>query len=474
MKTPAFAPRSHSVSENVETLITHLDRLEAPPQPGNGVRAYPSEPPAFSVLQIAELLWRERRFILRCSLCALVTFALIALLLPNHYTATTRLMPPDYSAGSNLALSLPALSDSSSGGAGIMGMASRLLGINTSGDLLIGVLQSENVEDRVIKKLDLMHVYSDKYIEDARKHLETRTSLNTDPKNGIISISVSDKSAARAAQIANEYVAELNQALAEVNTSSAHRERLFLEQRLEQVRQQSEADSKEFALFASQNGAVDIPDQAKSMVAAGAGLQSQLIVAQAELKGLEQIYSQNNARVRSARARVDELQSQMNKFGGKNVNPSTDTALGQDQLYPSVRQLPLLGVKYLDLYRRSKVDDAVFELLTKEYEIAKIQEAKEIPTAQVLDPALVPGKKSWPHRLIISLGGMLAALVCSCAYLVGCLAWDCTEDTNSRKRFLSEVFSSFNVQSRVPGIGAAVSRLTLTLGLRRNGDAAKT
>lgn len=462
------------MSENVETLITHLDRLEAPPQPGNGVRAYPSESPAFSVLQIAELLWRERRFILRCSLCALVTFALIAFLLPNHYTATTRLMPPDYSAGSNLALSLPALSDSSSGSTGIMGMASRLLGINTSGELLIGVLQSENVEDRVIKKLDLMHVYSDRYIEDARKHLETHTSLSTDPKNGIISISVSDKSAARAAQIANEYVAELNQALAEVNTSSAHRERLFLEQRLEQVSQQSEADSKEFALFASQNGAVDIPDQAKSMVAAGAGLQSQLIVAQAELKGLEQIYSQNNARVRSARARVDELQSQMNKFGGKNINPSTDTALGQDQLYPSVRQLPLLGVKYLDLYRRSKVDDAVFELLTKEYEIAKIQEAKEIPTAQVLDPALAPGKKSSPHRLIISLGGMLAALICSCAYLVGCLAWDCTEDTNSRKRFLSEVFSSFNVQSRVPGIGVAASRLTLKLGLRRNGAATKT
>jgi len=462
------------VSESTDTLITDLDRLQASPKPNNGMRAYASEPTAFSAIQVVELLWRERRFIFRCTLCGLVLFAMFSFLLPNHYTATTRLMPPDYSAGPNLALSLPAMSESSTGGTGIMGMASRLLGINTSGDLLIGVLQSQNVEDRVIMKLDLMHVYSDDYIEDARKHLEGHTSLYTDPKNGIISISVTDKKPARAAQIANEYVAELNQALAEVNTSSAHRERLFLEQRLQEVKQQSEADAKEFALFASQNGAVDIPDQAKAMVAAGAELQSQLIVAQAELKGLEQIYSENNSRVKAARARVSELQSQANKFGGKNVNPSTDAQLSQDQLYPSVRQLPLLGVKYLDLYRRSKVDDAVFELLTKEYEIAKIQEAKEIPTAQVLDLALVPKKKASPHRFIISVSGMLGALVYCWAYLVGCLVWECTDNSDPKKRILREVFSTFNLQSnRVRWLLKSVAQLIFKLGLRRNGNAVR-
>ena len=461
------------MSEATDTLIPELDRSQAAHQPNNGLSAYSLERTPLSGLQVLEILWRERRFILRCMLCGSLLFAVVAVLLPNHYTATTRLMPPDYSAGSNLALSLPAISESSGGGTGIMGMASRLLGINTSGDLLIGVLQSENVEDRVIKKLDLMNVYSDKYIEDARKHLEGRTSLNTDPKNGIISISVTDKQPLRAAQIANEYVAELNQALAEVNTSSAHRERLFLEQRLQEVAQKSDADAKEFALFASQNGAVDIPDQAKAMVAAGAELQSQLIVAQSELKGLEQIYSENNARVKSARARVDELQSQVNKFGGKNVNPSTDSLLSHDQLYPSVRQLPLLGVKYLDLYRRSKVDDAVFELLTKEYEISKIQEAKEIPTAQVLDPALIPAKKSWPHRLLITLSGMVVTLVVSCAYLLCCLMWDYTEDSNRKKRFFREVFSSINLQDKVPWLQATAGYVTLKLGLRRGTHAGK-
>jgi uncharacterized protein involved in exopolysaccharide biosynthesis len=432
---------------DTNTLITEFERSATGRESGNGLQEYTSERVALSAMHIAELLWRERRYLFRCTLWALVIVTVIAFLLPNHYTATTRLMPPDYGGGSTMAMTLPALSEQGGGGGvGIMGMASRLLGMNTSGELLIGVIQSQSVQDRVIKKLNLMQVYSDKYIEDGRKDLASHTSLTSDPKTGMIIISVTDRMPARASEIANAYVAELNQALAEVNTSSAHRERVFLEQRLLQIKDQSEADAKEFALFASQNGAVDIPDQAKSMVAAGAELQSQLIVAQAELKGLQQIYTINNARVRSAKARVDELQSQVNRFGGKNVNPATDSLLNHDELYPSVRQLPLLGVKYLDLYRRSKVDDAVFELLTKEYEIAKIQEAREVPAAQVLDPALVPGKKSSPHRLLIMLAGLLMGFALACAYLVLGLVWQSTEDSDPRKLFLQDVFSTMKIK----------------------------
>ena len=179
--------------------------------------------------------------------------------------------------------------------------------MNTSGELFVGVVQSWTVEDRVINRLGLMHVYWDKYLEDARKHLESNTSISIGSRTGIISISVTDKKPDRAAAIAKAYVTELNQVLAEVNTSSAHRERIFLEERLQEIKQRSEADAKEFALFASENAAVDIPSQAKAMVAAGAELQSQFIVAQSELKGLQQIYTAGNARVRAAQARVDEL-----------------------------------------------------------------------------------------------------------------------------------------------------------------------
>jgi uncharacterized protein involved in exopolysaccharide biosynthesis len=454
-----FTIWDYLVSETIETLT----ELNSQPtnESGNGFRPYAPAQLGISAMLVIELLWRERRFLARSTIFALAAFTILAFLLPNHYTAITRLMPPDYGGNSSLAM-LPALGDqaSSGGGIGIMGMASRLLGMNTSGDLLIGVIQSQSVEDRVIAKLGLMKIYGDKYIEDGRKDLESHTALATDAKTGIITISVTDHKPALASQIANAYVAELNQALSEVNTSSAHRERVFLEQRLQQVQQQSEADSKEFALFSSQNAAVDIPEQAKSMVAAGAELQSQLIVAEAEVKGLQQIYSENNARVRSAKARVEELQKQVNRFGGKNVNPATDSSLGQDQLYPSVRQLPLLGVKYLDLYRRSKVDDAVFELLTKEYEIAKIQEARAVPTAQVLDPALVPSKKSSPHRLLIMIGGILAGFVLGCTYLTGRFLWQGTADEDPLKLFLQDVLSTTTTWvGQVPVIGKLGRRL---------------
>jgi uncharacterized protein involved in exopolysaccharide biosynthesis len=312
-----------------------------------------------------------------------------------------------------------------------------------------------------------MKVYSTKFIEDCRKRLEMNTVVISDAKTNIIEISVTDRSPTRASQIANAYVTELNAVLAAVNTSTAHRERLFLEARLDEVHQKSEADAREFAQFASQNGAIDIPEQAKSMVAAGAELESELIAAQAELKGLQQIYASNNARVRAARARVQELQSQVNKFGGKNVNPATDTSLAQDQLYPSVRQLPLLGVKYLDLYRRSKVDEVVFELLTREYEVAKIQEARETPTAQVLDPALVPSRKSSPHRVIITLCGTIAAFLCSSIYVIGWFAWEQTDSADPRKRLIRTVFASIDARiGRVAPLRTLSRRLTRTLELR--------
>jgi uncharacterized protein involved in exopolysaccharide biosynthesis len=437
------------VSEARDTVTTELDRLPlGDPDDGSRNGDHRTGTRALSPLTVLELFWEQRRFIVRTVLIALLIFTVAAFVWPKRYTATTRLMPPSYGTTSAMAMALPALTDHEGGGGGgtagggVMGLASQLLGLNTSGDLFIGVIQSRTVEDRVINKLGLMSVYWDRYLEDARKDLESNTTITVGPRTGIISIAVTDKKPDRAAAIAKAYVTELNQVLAEVNASSAHRERIFLEDRLQEVKQRSEADAKEFALFASQNAAVDIPSQAKAMVAAGAELQSQMIVVQSELKGLQQIYTADNARVRAAQARLDELKRQAEKFGGKDVDANKDESLAHSELYPSVRQLPLLGVKYLELYRRTKVDDAVFELLTKEYEIAKLQEAREIPVAQVLDVANVPAKKSSPHRLLVILVGALLGLAGACAYLVGGVVWRQTDDRDPRKALVLEIYST--------------------------------
>ncbi len=398
-------------------------------------------------IEVAWLLWAKRRFLIWFTFAGLVLSTAIAFLLPKSYTSTTRLMPPDYGSSSSLALALPALSGGSSPGAGggssITGLANRLLGMNTSGDLYIGVLRSRSVEDGVIKKFDLMKVYHARYAFAARKTLNALTAIKSDPNTGIITLAVTDRDPQRAATMAQAYIAELNKVLARVNTSSAHRERVFLQQRLTKVKAQMDAAAKEFSEFSSKNAAIDIPAQAKAMVEAAADLQAQLIAAQAELRGLEQIYTDKNARVLALKAQVAELQDQINKFGGKNVNLSTGSTLSKNELYPSVRQLPLLGVRYLDLYRQNKIDEAVYELLTKEYEIAKLEEARDLPTAEVLDPAAVPEKKSSPHRLYIMLAGMLFTFVVGSGSIVGKAVWKRVDPQQPWKMLGEEVFGTY-------------------------------
>jgi capsule polysaccharide export protein KpsE/RkpR len=433
-------------------VINELDRLQTTNQPENGSEnsTHVPESPIISAVSILDLIWVERRFVLRSGFASLLVFTILAFLLPKYYTATTQLMPPNYSTNSQMALALPALGEKVAAGVGdggVMGLASQLLGMNTSGELVIGVIQSRTVEDRLIDKLGLMKVYSDRYLEDARKHLENNTRISIGARTGIISIQVTDRQPTRAAAIARAYVNELNQVLTEVSASSAHRERVFLEERLQEIKQQSDTDAKEFALFASQNAAVDIPDQAKAMVSAGAQLQSEFIVAQAGLKGLQQIFTPENARVRAAQARVDELQRQVEKFGGKNVDPVKDASLARSELYPSVRQLPLLGVKYLDLFRRTKIDEAVFELLTKEYEIAKIQEVREAHTAEVLDVANVPEKKSSPHRLLIILAGACLGSLFASVWIIARKIWREVDSRDPGKVLAQDVFRTIKVRT---------------------------
>ena len=203
--------------------------------------------------------------------------------------------------------------------------------------------------------------------------------------------------------------------MAQVSTSSARRERIFLEGRLQDVKTDLDLAARKFSDFASKNTAIDIPEQGKAMVEAAAGLQGQLIAAQSELSGLRAIYSDNNVRVRTVEARVNELDKKLNEIGGAEVgNGKTDNSL-----YPSIRKLPLLGVTYADLFRQTKIQETVYELLTQQYEMAKVEEAKEIPTVKVLDAAIVPTKKTFPPRTVIVILGMMLGTTIAMSWVAG-------------------------------------------------------
>ncbi len=364
-------------------------------------------------------LWNQRKLLAKFAACGAFATALIVILIPSRYAATTRLMPPDPPAGAGMAML--------AGVAGKMGatlgaLGGDLFGMNTSADLFAGVLQSRTVQNDLVSKYDLRRVYSVKRLIDARKELARQTDISIDRKSGILSIAVTDNDPKRATALAEEYVTELNNVVTQLNTSSAHRERVFLEERLQQVKGELESAEKDFSQFASKNGAIDIKEQGKAMVEAAAILEGQLIAAQTELQGLRQIFTDQNIRVRTMQARIDELHRQLVKMGGK-AELQGSAPSEEDELYPSIRKLPLLGVSYADLYRRMKVEETVFETLTQQYEIAKVQEAKEVPSVKVLDPAEVPERKVFPPRTFLTLLGALLAMAVGIGWVVVTDGW---------------------------------------------------
>jgi capsule polysaccharide export protein KpsE/RkpR len=394
------------------------------------------------LLPYLELLWSARRFLSQAFISAFLASALIAILIPNRYHSITRLMPPDTQSATGLGL-LAAMAGKAGTGSSVGsfggGIASELLGVKSSGALFVGIVGSQTVQDRVIRDFDLQRVYRDSKIEDARRDLAEHTDIAEDRKSGIITIGVTDRDPKRAAAMAHAYVDELDRLVAQVSTSSARRERIFLEERLKTVKAELDTTAKNFSSFASKNTAIDIPAQGKAMVEAAANLQGRLIAAQAELSGLQQIYTKNNVRVRAAEARVNELQRKLTELGGGDVEGDSKEA---SALYPSIRRLPILGVTYADLFLQTKIQATVFELLTQQYETAKVQEAKEIPSVKVLDASVIPTKKSFPPRMIITFFGTLLGLSTAMTWIIAKARWDAADASNPRKVFATEVLST--------------------------------
>ena len=387
------------------------------------------------------LLWQNRRILFHVAAWGLLAATVIAFLIPAQYQSTTRLMPPENQSGSSMAL-FASLSSKLGGGLG--SMAGDLLGMQSSGALFVGILNSRKVRDQLVDKAGLEKVYGTRSQERALRLLSDNTAIEEDRKSGIITLTVTDRSPLRAAELAQRYVLELNAVVTQLSSSSAGRERVFLEQRLSQVKQELETAEKDFSEFASATGAIDIKEQGRAMLTAAATLQGELIAAQSELEGLKQIYADNNVRVRSLRARVAELRAQLEKVGGKGDIARDATHPSDESSYPSIRKLPLLGVSYADLFRRTKIEEAVFETLTQEYELAKVAEAKEIPSVRVLDPANVPERKSFPPRLVIMFLGTFLALTCAAVCVLARARWQKIDSQEPHKVFARELFHAVN------------------------------
>lgn len=414
------------------------------------IESVPEDSPSAGIARLWRI-WERRRLLARIAWRSLLVATVVVYLIPVRYESTTRFIPSEQNQSGAL---LAALASTKGGGSsaspGFLGIAGDLLGMKSSGALLVALLRSRTVQDNLVHRFDLRKVYFTGYDEVARKTLDSRTDITEDRKSQVITIKVTDHDKKRAQLLTQAYVEELNLLLAQVNTSAAHRERIFIEQRLTQVKSDLEDAEKKFSSYASKNTALDIKEQTRAMVDAAAVLQGQMIAAQSQLQGLQQIYTPNNVRVRSLQAQVAELQKKLLQLGGSDAALQGDSSGSEDAklLYPPIRKLPLLGVEWADLYRNMKVQETVFELLTEQYELTRLQEARDTPVVSLVDPANLPERKSFPPRVLLILSATILSVIISAFVSLGSDRWQEIPRDDPRRMLARSMWTSALNQGR--------------------------
>jgi uncharacterized protein involved in exopolysaccharide biosynthesis len=405
-------------------------------------------PPAPHWVTRTTLLWEHRRLLGRVTAIALVVSLVIAFAIPKSYKATGSIMPPDQQGSG--AMLLAALAGRSGGLGSLGSLAGGLLGGHPTTALYVSLLESGTISDHLIDKFHLQEVYHKRYRFTTAKRLAHLTTITDDKKSGVITIAFEDTDPVRARDMVQAYLDELNHLLTRTSTSSAHQERVFIENRLHSVGIDLEQAQLALSEFSSKNSTIDIKEQTRGLVDAGARIQGELLVEQSGLQSLRQIYGDGNVRVRETEARIASLQRDLKKMTGSSAplpagngdaNPTTTDAQDKGDLYPSLRQLPRLAVPYTDLYRRVRVQETVYELLTQQYEMSRIEEAKDIPVVAVIDAPGIPEKKSFPPRLLLTLLLTFLAFAATATVILIRDRWSRVDSGDPRKKLADEVFS---------------------------------
>jgi tyrosine-protein kinase Etk/Wzc len=342
---------------------------------------------------------------------ALMISTIASLLLPKMYTAKTRILPPqEKSVG--VASLLTGQSEP------LGGLAGSLIGDHTPATLYVGIMKSRSVADRLNSKFNLKERYRLKFNEDVHAKLIDRSTIELSKRDQLITISVMDRDPQLAADLANAYVEMLEHINRELNITQGMRKRLFLEERLKEIRLDLVQAETNLKAFQQKYQLVAIKDQAKVAIEGAAEIKSQIITAQTELEVLKQFGTEKQIEAVMLKTKIEELQKQLSAIG-QGVS-ADETAVARPLGKPSDFSIPLvdlpeLSMQLLRLTREAKIQEKLFELLSAQYEMARIEEARDVDPIQVLDKAVPPEKKSGPRRKAIILSSvMISALAAVC------------------------------------------------------------
>ena len=387
------------------------------------------------------ILWLSRYRLAGITAAAMLIVLPVLFLIPDTYTATAVLNPPDMNPVSGLALlGMVKGDDLSSGLSSKMGS---VLGMSSEGDVYIRMMETHRIEDALIQKYKLQQVYHTKNIEQTRRALEAASTFSVDRKSSAIEINVTDHSPKRASDLANAYANELQQLNATLSSNAGREEMEYFESQLELAENDLQAATERLSQYGRRNAALDIDSGAKGIADALGRLQGQIIASEAELKGLRTVYADDNQQVKAVEAQIAELKRQMAQMGGPaNVAKPGESAAGQDD-QPSLAHLWGTAPFYLDLAGQVKLKAAIVDTLAQQFELAKLQESNRISDIQLLDPAQPPLKKSGPHRALITLAVGLLVFLGLCSWILLKDWWVNTPADDPWKGLLSSRMPTF-------------------------------
>ena len=361
------------------------------------IRIYSGAPDGVHFLELVLALARRWVTIAVIALVVMVMGLALAFLLPVRYTAEVTILPPQQNSSfsSAIASQLSGLSSMASlaGGSG--------LGLKNQNDMYVSMLKSRIVEDALIQRFGLMAQYHCRYLSDTRKVFEKRAAVEGGTKDTLIHISFEDPSPQRAAEIANAYVDQFRMLSQHLAITEAAQRRLFLDQQVNQTKVQLASAEEAMKQTQQKTGLIELDSQARALIQSAAYLRAQIAAKQVQIEGMRSYATDQNAGVAQAEQELSGLRAEMEKLTG-----SKDT----DGMIVPKGQVSEAGLEYVRKLRDVKYYETEFALLSRQLELARLDEAKEGAMIQVVDPAYPPDKKSFPKRFMILLASAVAGL----------------------------------------------------------------
>jgi tyrosine-protein kinase Etk/Wzc len=353
-----------------------------------------------SLVEFLTVLAEQRTVVLLVTAGFLASSILLAFLLPQWYTATVTLLPPQQS--SSLSSAMVSQLGNMGGLASLAGGSG--LGLKSQNEMYVGMLKSRTVEDAMVQKFGLMKEYRKRYLSDARKAFERHASVDGAAKDGLIHLSIEARDPARAAALANGYVDQFRSLSEHLAITEASQRRLFFERQLEQAKDNlanAEEALKETEL---RTGLIQLDSQARALIESASLLRAQIAAKEVEIESMRTFATEENAQLVQAQQQLTSLRAQLAKLGGSGENSEASL------LVPKGR-VPQAGLEYVRKLRDVKYYETIFEILAKQFEAAKLDEAKQGAVIQIVDAAVPPDKRSFPKRAWIIVGGTLFGFV---------------------------------------------------------------